>query len=132
MMKPEVLHPKALKKEIDRKYGGLSRFGRLSGLNRYEVQKILVRKYPTLADLQMIKKAILNTPANGHDPEAVTKELVARLNEAIKRHGGVQSFCRLFPEYQPHDGTIYSTLRGERKIITPFFRSLCETLKVKI
>jgi len=114
-----------IKARIKRKFGSLSQFARLSGMDRYELQKQFARRSGNAGFLAQVNAKAGATSAQGKGG-AIGPEKLARLKQALNAFGGVDKFC-LENEAQHGNysrASIFQLLAGRRKRITPIIREL--------
>lgn len=112
-----------LHKEIITKFGTITKFAKLSGIDRYELQKIFARKTNPDKTLEKIAKAIDRTKVSPTEWE-LTPEQIKRLSEALDKAGGVIKFCRRHKRFP--EKSVYQILQGRRKRMTRKVRELFE------
>ncbi len=105
----------ALKRKIKSRFGTISNFSRLSGLNRYGLQKLFAKHNPTDKELGRVEKRI-----SGFDPKKSTGVMTAAkfnaLKKAVDEAGGVKKFCEDHPRFK--EDTLFKILAKNRKMIS--------------
>lgn len=117
----------AVRKQINTKFGTLSKFAKLSGYNRYELQKIFARVSPDkniLSTISLLCKRTANKPAPGE----ITEAQLLKLSRALKKAGGVYKFSREYPAFA--EKSLYQILSGKRKRITGKVQKLFDHFKI--
>lgn len=122
------MKPEKVKQFIKKKFGTMSRFCRLAGYDRYELQKVLSLKNSGMELAKIYDKAVKTKDTFGGNE--ITDELRNGLTEAInKKFGSVLAFCEAYPQFKA--ATIYQILDGKRKNITGIVQRMMEILNVK-
>jgi hypothetical protein len=105
-----------LKRQIKVKFGSQSKFARLAGIDRYDLQKLFARKDEDHDVVQEIW-GICQSTANTGESTDLNQAVILRLSKAIKKAGGVYRFAKDNPEFA--EKSVYQILSGKRKRITP-------------
>jgi len=130
-MKPEDKNPDVEKRDVKKfikdKFGGLAKFCRISGYDRYEMQKLFQMQEPHMRKLRELM-AIARRTKPGHDPKELSSEDLAKMKEAIDKAGGVSKFVELNPQFKRR--TVFKILAGGIKRISPVMQDILYTLKV--
>lgn len=105
-----------LKRQIKVKFGSISKFARLSGVDRYDLQKLFARKDE---DRDVVDEiwGIYQTTANKSESTELNQAIILRLSKALEKAGGVYRFAKDNPEFA--EKSVYQILSGKRKRITP-------------
>lgn len=123
------MSPSVLKDRITRKFGTLSNFSRLAGIDRYELQKKFSRRSLDPSDLAMLEgKARTLTPSKGKGDIAPKK--LNELKRAVREYGGVLKFTTDNPGFSRD--SVNQILAGRRKRISPVVKSLFESFKIEL
>lgn len=110
------------------KFGSLSKFSRLSGYDRYELQKVFARKFNDQATLREIARLVKAT-ANKSDSNEITEVQISKLSKALKKAGGVIQFSRDNPQFP--EKSVYQILSGMRKRRTAKVMELFDHFELK-
>ena len=122
------MSPSVLKDKITRKFGTLSNFSRLAGIDRYELQKKFARRVLDPNDLAMIEwKARTLTSKKGAGDIAPKK--LRDLKRAVREYGGVLKFTTDNPTFSRD--SVNQILAGRRKRISPVVKSLLEFFRIE-
>ncbi len=105
-----------LQKQIKAKFGSLSKFSRLSRIDRYELQMLFARKADDHDVVQEIW-AICQSTANKEETTVLNQAVVLRLAKAVKKAGGAYRFSKDNPDFAHK--SVCQILAGKRKRITP-------------
>ncbi len=124
----------ALQKRIKGKFGTISKFARLSGEDRYELQKLFSRQLDDASEVARVSKLVVNTEVRVEANDLTAKHIKA-FRAALDKAGGVRKFIAdnskngkpVFVE-----STIHNILSGYRKHITPKIMVMFSALGVKI
>lgn len=116
-----------VRKEIKVKFGSLSKFAVLAKKDEYTLRKRFARKEVDQNFLMEINRlcertAIKNTPGE------ISSEQIVKLDRALKKAGGVITFCREHTEFP--EKSVYQILSGRRKRITDKVRDLLDHFKI--
>ncbi len=117
----------SIHKEIIKKFGSMSKFARLSGLDRYELQKVFARKVNDEETLCKIEGKIRRT-ANKSDKNEITVRQIDSLRKALKTAGGVIEFSKANPQFP--EKSVYQILSGRRKRMTKKVQELFSYFKL--
>ncbi len=121
-MTKEILH-----QDIINKFGTLSKFARLSGYPRYDLQKLFARKEVYDEELRVISALCSRTKDKAEDSE-ITPENIKHLSKALKKAGGVIKFCRDNPQF--NEQSVFQILSGKRKRKTAMVWELLKHFKL--
>ncbi len=123
------MSPSVLKDKITRKFGTLSNFSRLAGIDRYELQKKFARRSLDPADTKKIEDLTRTlTPHKGKGDIAPKK--LNELKRAVREYGGVLKFVTDNPDFSRD--SVNQILAGRRKRISPVVKSLFESFKIEL
>lgn len=117
-----------LRKQIVTKFGTLSRFSRLSGYDRYELQKIFARSQNDIDLLRQISQLCSRTKDKSSEDD-ITEGQILKLSKALKKAGGVIKFSRENPGFP--EKSVYQILSGRRKRITAKVKELFDHFDLK-
>jgi hypothetical protein len=107
--------------KIKKKFGSLSAFAEIAGLDRYELQKHFARKKPDENITWSLNNKCLVLKPRTRKGEISPKQLKS-LKRAINESGGVLAFTRENSEYSKD--SIFQILSGKRKRMTPKVKKL--------
>ncbi|NCX55961.1 MAG: hypothetical protein EBW87_02030 [Burkholderiaceae bacterium] len=116
-----------LKNRIQKKFRTISNFARISGIERYELQKLFAVKNPDLDMLIRVEKAykMCKSVDTGN---VISSDKLQALKACIDEAGGVYKFTTDFPNFTRRD--VYDIYNGKRKRLTPFMQSLFDHFKI--
>lgn len=124
---------KELTLNIKRKFGTISKFCRLSGVDRYETQKLFAASNKKMNEerqdlLQQLSKICSFTDKDGNTNKDLTPNLRKLIKAAIDEQGGVDTFVATNPEFSRT--SIFQIIKGRRKFRTAKVNHLIDTLKI--
>lgn len=117
-----------IKKQIKRKFGKISRFAALAGLNRYDLQKKFARKDLDEREGGKLARLIDVTRVQPISGE-IQPEKLARLKTALNEFGGVLKFVTENPDFSRD--SVNQILAGRRRRVSPVVLKLFEHFKIK-
>lgn len=117
----------ALKERIKKKFNTISNFSRVTGADRYLLQKYFSSPEKYRAELRLMEKSLKNFPKPGKN--TVPFDKIQKLTDAIMAEGGAYQFCKKNPPFRPQ--TIFQILQGKRKRVTPMMAALFERFNIK-
>lgn len=112
-----------IKKLIKEKFGTMSKFAILAGIDRMELQKDFNTRTMDADTVTTYLHKIDVTELQALDGE-ISPEKLERLREALNDVGGVLAFVEANPKFSIH--SVYQVLNGRRKRMTPLVKSLFE------
>jgi hypothetical protein len=122
-----------LKTTIKEKFGSMTKFAKLIGMDRYELQKFFAaaEKKMTPEREEKLKKLAdqAEKTSNKATEEDMTDALRDRIREEINNRGGATAFCEANPEFNIF--SVRQAYNGNRLKITPAVRKLMKKLKIK-
>ena len=117
---------KELKSSIQEKFGSLSRFARITGEDRYEMQKNLDRVIPDQKELNRLERLYSRT-----NDKATETELSEKVRKAIASaidEVGVSDFCDMHPGFNKR--YLYRVMNGDIKKKTLNILELLKILEI--
>jgi hypothetical protein len=114
-----------LRGRIDFKFKSISKFSRLAGIDRYEIQKFFARKEVDEVFMATLNDAVGKVKLKFEDGE-ITDRKIKALKTAVKKFGGVAEFVRQNPEFAVK--SIYQIMQGRRSRMTEQVQKLFERL----
>lgn len=123
-----------LKKKIKSKFGTISRFCRIAGLDRYEIQKFFAATAKKMtpereAYIRKLNEMVLLTSNKGNSNYEITATLRKKIKKAIEDKGGVINFCSDNQEFSQF--SIWQIMSGKRKRRTKKVNQLINKLNIK-
>lgn len=118
-----------LKSKIKEKFKTISEFGRVSGIDRTELQKALMPFYATnqhYIDFRIRINEDVDRLAPRINEDDLTPSKLEWLEKEIKDRGGVVKFCRDNPQFSKD--SVFHILQGRRKKINGVVRILFDFL----
>lgn len=108
-----------LKNAIKEKFGTITRFAELAGIDRYELQKAFMSFYLDKSPYKELRE-LAAEKCKEIDPEAVgvflSDEMIASLRKAITDSGGLKELVKQFEGQEGFSRTnIYDILSGGRR-----------------
>jgi hypothetical protein len=119
---------KDLKKKILKKFGTISHFSRLSGRDRYELQKFFARHLDKEEIAEM--SAVADSTRFEESDDTVSDEKITQLREAVKASGSIAGFCSDNPDFPI--ATVKEIIYGYRKKKSPQVRKLFAHFNINI
>lgn len=119
-----------IKDKIKTKFGTISNFARLAGLDRYRLQIIFAKgTTPPKDELKAIwdKYNELKPKETG---DLIDREKLELLKMYIDQRGGVYKFCQDNPAYPQNQ--VYPLIAGKRKRNSALVKSLFEFFKIGV
>jgi hypothetical protein len=123
---------KSVKDKIREKFGTVTNFLRISGVDQLEFHKACMPFYATkpeykkiLAEASVLCDTLDVTPADNDFTDALLSVLKASIDE----FGGVEVFCEQNPQFSMV--SVYQILAGRRKKISPVVRDLLNHFEIK-
>jgi len=113
-----------LRDSIKKKFGTMSNFARIGGINRYDLQKMFARKDMNPVDRSVIEKA-LKLENKGH----IDQDKLSRIKKAIDDAGGCYTFTKDnegFPQR-----LTYMIYNGEQKRESKLYKRLLLHFKIE-
>ena len=121
--------PKQAKLKIEKIFGTVSAFARITGSDRYELQKMLKRQELTETDRAALR-LLFELHKRSIDPSRITKEKLSLIRKRLNEFGGVYLFCKENPEFQM--GQVYAVYNGQVKTLqSKVAKKLFEFFKIE-
>jgi hypothetical protein len=122
-MKKEVL-----KTKIKKKFGSLSNFARVAGIDRYSLQKTFARKEIPSEERAVLEKAYqdLDGKPTGN---VIDPDKLALLRAKIDEVGGRYQFCKLNPDFNIRE--VYYVYSGERVRLSKLVQRLFDHFNIE-
>lgn len=118
-----------LKVQIKEKFGTLSNFSRLSGIDRMRLQIIFAKgTKPTVEDLTKIGVLYLELKPK-ETGDLIDPERLEVLKEKINKYGGAYKFCQDNPKFT--ENQVYPLIQGKRKRNSSAAKRLFKFFKIK-
>ncbi len=117
-----------VKNKIKRKFGSLTRFAKLAGIDRYELQKDFARKVLSPKRAKELDRLVTRTKDKSLGNEFTTERLKA-LRAKIEAAGGPAKFCEEYPKFSYV--SLIQILAGKRKLVSATVRELFEHLQIE-
>lgn len=87
-----------VKTAIQKKFGSISRFAKLSGMDRYKLQILFSVKHPDEKKLREVMQVCRQTE-NLSLPGEMSDQLIELISSRIAQKGGPYKFCKDNPEF---------------------------------
>jgi len=123
-----MITKETVREEIKGKFGKYSRFAALAKYDPYELQKLFARKDDDQDELRKVSRLCRDTEVM-NTPDEISDGQIKKLANALKKVGGVITFCREHPEFP--EKSVYQILSGRRKRITEKVQELLDYFKIK-
>lgn len=123
---------KKVKDKIRGKFGTVTNFLRISGMDKAEFQKACMTFYADKPEYQKILAdavALVDTLDVTPGEKDFTPFMQFALKTSIDGFGGVEHFCKTYPQFSPV--SLYQILSGRRKKVSPIVRDLLEHFDIK-
>lgn len=105
---------KEVKLRIEKQFGTISAFARITKSDRYELQKMLKRQ--TLSEDDKAALVLLfELHRRSSDPNRISKDRLKYLRTLLDQSGGVYLFCTRNPEFKL--GQVYAVYNGQVKTL---------------
>lgn len=118
----------AVKNKIKRKFGSLTRFAKLAGVDRYDLQKDFARKTLTPKRAKELEKLVART-SDKRLANEFTPERLEALRAKIEAAGGAQKFCDEYRRFSYV--SLIQILAGKRKLVSATVRELFDHFKIE-
>lgn len=118
-----------IKANIKKKFGTLSKFSRITGYNRYDLQILFAVKNPLPMELAKVNDLCRKTKAVSSDGE-LTPRLIKSIKSKLDDMGGLRQFCIDNPRFP--EVSVYQIVDGNRRRISKQVKELCKVLNVKL
>jgi len=115
-----------LKQKIRDKFGTLSNFARCAGMDRYELQKQLVRPDLAAKEITRLHGICRSTKAKESD---IRVEQLETLKVKISGIGGVDVFCSEHPSFSR--ASVFQIISGRRKVMSKGVRKLFDHFQIE-
>lgn len=117
-----------IKKQIKKKFGTISKFAELTGIDRYELQKKFAREDLDDADARILSGLAISVKIVPTDGE-IHPEKLERLKTALNAFGGVLKFTEENQGFSRD--SVNQILAGRRKRISPVVQQLFDFFKIE-
>lgn len=119
----------ALKEKIKKKFGTISNFSRVAGLDRYRLQIVFNKNTkPTKEELEAIHQACKDNKAK-ETGDLIDPGKLEQLKARMTEYGGVYKFCKDYPNYQ-YD-PIYKLISGKKKRNSDLVKRLFDHFEIQ-
>lgn len=123
-----------VKKEIKKRFGSMTKFAILIGVDRYELQKFFAAAEKNMTPERQARLKQLDALAKSTKDKPIATDLTPEICDVIKREienkyqGGIPEFC------ERHDfanTSVHQIIKGYRKTITPGIKKMLSILEIE-